>query len=191
MQYMGFTFATTQVPVCLIWLFSKSNYRAMWNWSNNWWWSCDGQSIFRVIFACGITWYHILRVQLVSYLHITNTKRSLNIFISCSILFSKIRLVGTSWYMKPMPMIFLFSTTCDLLYNMWEFFWKPSMVRKWTNLIKSFTIYVPPSVIHWLWWYIVTFETIENEHLPIDFVIKYWEYPAQTFVNIYHGCWYG
>ena len=56
------------------WISFQSNCCAMWNWSNNWWHRRGGKRIFRVIFACGGTWYHSLRVQLVSDLHRPNTK---------------------------------------------------------------------------------------------------------------------
>ena len=44
--------------------------------------------------------------------------------------YSKIFMGGTSWYMKPMPVIFLFSAACDSLSNMRNFDWNPCMVRK-------------------------------------------------------------
>ena len=31
----------------------------------------------------------------------------------------------------------------------------------------------------------------DNKYLPIDSVRKDWEYPAQIFLNIYHGLWDG
>ena len=65
-QYVVFTFSTIQVPWYSFVLVSQSNYHAMYNWSNNCWWGHDGQSIFRVIFACVITGHHSFRVQLVS-----------------------------------------------------------------------------------------------------------------------------
>ena len=65
-------------------------------------------------------------------------------------LFYKIRPGGTSWYMKPVPVIFLFSATHDSLYNMWNFYWNPCLVSKRANDTKDYTIYVPPSVLHWL-----------------------------------------
>ena len=48
--------------------------------------------------------------------------------------------------------------------------------------MKFYTIYVPPPVLHWLWWYIYTFKIAENKYFPIDFVRKDWEYPAQIYV---------
>ena len=129
-QSVGLTFTATQVPGCPIGLVSHSYYCDMWNWSNNWWWRPYGKIIFRIIFAYGRIWYHSFRVQLVSDLHRTNTKQSLNVCIYFSALFSKISLVGTSWYMKPMPVMFLFSDTCDSLPNMCNFYWNPFLVRK-------------------------------------------------------------
>ena len=127
---MGFIFATTQFPGFPIGLFSQSKYRAMCNWPNNLWWRLDGQSIFRVIFDFGTTWYHSFRVQFVSDLIIPNTKRSLNVCIYYSVLSSKIRLGVTRWYMKPMPVILFFSAACDSLLDMWNFDCNPFLVRK-------------------------------------------------------------
>ena len=50
---MVYKFSATQVSGYPIGLVSQSNYRAMWNWSNNCLWGHDRQSIFRVIFASG------------------------------------------------------------------------------------------------------------------------------------------
>ena len=152
--------------------FSHSNYRAMWNWWNNWWWRRDRKSIFKVIFACGRSWYHSFRVQLVSYLLRTNTKLSLNVYISCSILSSKISMGGTGWYIKPMRLIFLFSATCYSLSNMCTFNCNPFMVVKLSNVMDYYTIIVTPPFIYLVWWYIDTFKMVENEYLPIDFVGK-------------------
>ena len=44
---VGFTFSITQVPEYPIELVSHSNYRAMWNWSKNFWWGHDGKRIIR------------------------------------------------------------------------------------------------------------------------------------------------
>ena len=116
---VGFKFSTTQVPGCPIGLVSQSKYLSMWNWSNNWWWRRDEQSIFRIFFCVGI-WYHSFRVQLVSDMH-RQKKWSLNIYIYCFMLFYKIRLGGTSWYTKPTPVIFLFIAARDSLSNMCNF----------------------------------------------------------------------
>ena len=126
-------------------------------------WSCQIISgggiigkLFRVIFACGITWSHIFRPQFVSYMHRTNTKWSFNVCISCYILFSKTRLGVTIWYMKTMPMIFLFSAARYSLSNMWNVYWNPFLVRKLAETKNSYTISVPSPVFHWFWWYIDT-----------------------------------
>ena len=66
---MVFKFSTTQVPGNKIGLVSQSNYRAMCNWPNYFWWVRGGQIISRVIFACGRTGYHSFRAQLVSNMH--------------------------------------------------------------------------------------------------------------------------
>ena len=120
-QYVVFTFSTIQVPWYSFVLVSQSNYHAMYNWSNNCWWGHDGQSIFRVIFACGITGHHSFRVQLVS--DVPRPKKNYHRMSTIPVLFQflKISLVGTSQNMKPMPGIFLFSDARDSLSNMWIF----------------------------------------------------------------------
>ena len=188
-QSVGYPFPTTQVPGRSVGLVSQSNYCAIWNWSNKWWWRRDGQIIFRIIFACVRTWYHSFRVNLVSDLHIKNTKWSLNVCISCSELFYKIRLGGTNWHMKLIPVLLIFSSACDSLSNMWNFDCNPCLIRKLANVMNYYTIYAPTPVIHWLWWYIDTFKIVENKYSPIEFVRKDREYPAQIFVNISHRCW--
>ena len=107
-QSVGDKFSDTQVTGYPIVLFSQSNYRAMWNWSNNCWWGHNGKSIFRVIFSCGRTLYHSLRAKLVSDIHRPNKKWSYNVFISCSVLFYQISLGQISWHMT------CFSPRCPL-----------------------------------------------------------------------------
>ena len=85
----------------------------MWNWSNNWWWRHDRKSPFRVIFACGRTWYDSFKVQLVLDLHRPKEKLSLNVYTYFSMLFYQTRLGGTNWHVKPMPVILIFSATRD------------------------------------------------------------------------------
>ena len=188
-QSVGFTFSTTQVPGSPIGLVSQSNYHATCNWLIDWWWGRDKQITFRVIFYHGRTWYNSFRVKLLSDLLILNTKWSSNVYISCSMLFSKIRMGGTSCHMKNMPVILLFSYDRDSLSNMWNLDWNPCMLIKWSNVMKAYTISVPTPVLHWLWWYIDTLEFLENKYLPIEFVRKDWEYPEKIFVIISHGCW--
>ena len=91
--------------------------------------------------------------------------------------------------MKHMPVILLFSSAQVVLSNMLNFDWNPFLVIKWANVMKDYTIYAPPSVIHLFWWYIDTLKIVEYKYLPIDFVIKGWGYPAKIFVNISHGSW--
>ena len=55
---------------------------------------------------------------------------------------------GTSWHMKPMPVIFLFSDARALLFNMWNFYWKPCLVIKRANFVNAYIISVPPPVLH-------------------------------------------
>ena len=89
---MGFIFSTTQVPGYSIGLVSHSNYLAMWNWSNNCSWGHDRKSIFRVIFACRRTRYHILRVKLVSDMHRPNKNdQIMSVFPIIFILLNKFR----------------------------------------------------------------------------------------------------
>ena len=145
---VGFTFAIIKVPGFTIGLFSHSKYCAMCNWSNNWWWIHDEKSMFRVIFACGITWSHSFRVQLVSDLYRPNTKLSLNVYIYWYMLFSLIRPVGTSYNMKPMPMVFIFSVDRDSFSNIWNFDWYPCLVIKLDNATKYYIISVPSLVFH-------------------------------------------
>ena len=90
-----------------------------------------------------------------------------------------------------MPVILLFSAVSDLLSNMYNFDLDPWLVRKRANTMKVYTIYVPLPVLHLILWYVDTFKMVENNYLPIDFIIKDWEYPAQIFLNISHGYWYG
>ena len=90
-------------------------------WSNNWWLRHDGQSIFRVILACGRILYQSFRVQLVPYLHRHNNNDHWISVFNCFILFSKIRLGQTSSYMKYMPVSFLFSAAHDSFSNMCSF----------------------------------------------------------------------
>ena len=161
----------------------------MWNWSNIWQWRGGGQIIFRVIFSCVRTWYYIFRVKLVSDLLRPNTKRSLNVCIYCSVLSSKIMLGGTSWYMKPMPVVFLFIATRDSFSNIWNYFWNPCLVRERASDTKAYKIYVSPPFLHWFWWYISTLKVVKNNYLSSEFFRKEWEYHAQIFVNISHGFW--
>ena len=114
------------------------------------------------------------RVQLVSDMHRPNKKLSYNVCISCSILFYQISLVWTILHMKHVPVVFLFSDARESLSNMWIFYWKSCLVRKWANVVKAYIIYIPPPVIQWLWWYIDTVKIVEKSYLPIDFVIKNW-----------------
>ena len=134
----------------------------------------DGQRIFRVIFDCVRTCYHSFRLHFLSDFHITNTKWSLNAYIYFSMFFSKIRLGGNSFHMKPMPVIFLFSDAHESLSNMWNLDCNPCLVRKQANVMKYYNISVPRPVLHWIGWYLDTFKIIENKYLPLDFVIKYW-----------------
>ena len=78
---VGFMFATTHVPGCIIGLFSKSNYCAMRNWSNSWWWRRDGKIMFRVVFYCGRIWYHSFRLHLVSDIYTDPTQNDRLIYV--------------------------------------------------------------------------------------------------------------
>ena len=169
-----FTFSTIHIPGCPIGLFSQSKYHAMWNWKNNWLWRHWVQSILRVTFAFGISRYQSFRVQLVSDMIRLNTKWSLKICIYWSMISSKIRLGGTSLYMKPLPVIFLFSSARDSFSNTWNFDWNPCLARKWANVTKAFTISVPYPFLHLLWWYFDTFKIVENKYLLIDFFRMDW-----------------
>ena len=60
----------------------------------------------------------------------------------------QMKLGGTSWNMKPMPVIFLFSATRDLLYQTWNFYCNPCLVIKLANFVKAYIIYTPTPVIH-------------------------------------------
>ena len=93
-------------------------------------WGNYGQSIFRVIFACGRTGNHYLRVQLVSDIHRPNKKSTYNILLSCSMVFDQISLGGISWHMKPVPVIFLFSASRESLSQTCNCYWNPFLVRK-------------------------------------------------------------
>ena len=42
----------------------------------------------------------------------------------------QMKLGGTSWNMKPMPVIFLFSASRESLYQIWNYYWNPCLVRK-------------------------------------------------------------
>ena len=132
----------------------------MCNWSHNWWWRRYVQRICRVIFSCGITWYHSFRVQFLSDLHITNKKWSCNVCISFSVIFYQIRLGGNSCNIKPMPVILVFSAAHYSFSNMWNFYWNPCLVRKLSDIMKAYTISVPPPVLSWIWWYIDTFNIV-------------------------------
>ena len=55
---------------------------------------------------------------------------------------------GTSYNMKPMPFILIFSAAPDSLSNMWNFYWYPCLVIKLDNAVKSDIIYISPPVIH-------------------------------------------
>ena len=163
----------------------------MWNCPNIWWKRRYRQSIFRVIFDCGRTWYQSSRVQLVQDLLIPNKIFLLHVCISFFMFSSKISLGKTSWYMIPMITIFLFGDPSDSFSNIWNFDWNPCLLQKWANLTKDFTISAPPPFIHCLWWYIYTFKIVDNKYLLIEFFRKEWEYPAKISVNIYHVLWYG
>ena len=63
-------------------------------------------------------------------------------------LFSQIGLGGVSWYMKPMPVVFLFSASRDSLSQMWKYYWNPCLVRKLANVVKAYIISTPTPVIH-------------------------------------------
>ena len=63
-------------------------------------------------------------------------------------LFSQMSLGGTSWNMKNMPMIFLFSASRDSLYNMRNYYWKPFLVRKIADFMKAYIISILTPVIH-------------------------------------------
>ena len=130
------------------WIFHSQSTVLCVNWSNNWWWRRDGKVIFRVMFACGRTSYHSFRVQLLSDLHIPNTKWSFNVCISCSMLSSQIRLGGTSWHMKPVPVILLFSSSRDSLSNMCNFDLNTFLVRKLDDFMKAYIISVSPPVLN-------------------------------------------
>ena len=54
----------------------------------------------------------------------------------------------TSWLMKPMPVLLLFSATHDSFSNTWNFYWEPCLVGKLANVAKVYIIYIPPPVIH-------------------------------------------
>ena len=88
--------------------------------ANNWWCRRDEQRILRVVFECGKMWSHSFMVQFISYIHIPNTKGNL-IFFPCSMLFYQIRLGVTSWYKKPMPVIFPIYGASALLYIICNF----------------------------------------------------------------------
>ena len=62
--------------------------------------------------------------------------------------FIKISFGGISRYMKPMPVIFLFSSAHDPLSNMFNFHWDPSMIRKLANFTKNYTISATPTILH-------------------------------------------
>ena len=94
----------------------------------------------------------------------------MNVCIFCSVLSSKIRLGVTSWYMKPMPMIFLFCAAHDSLCNMWNFYWNPFLVIKRSNVTKACTVFVPPTFLHWLWWCIDTFKMVGNIFYLLTFL---------------------
>ena len=169
--------------VCGFWIFKPTGYRVS-NWiiftgklmcyMELFKETRDEQRIFMVIFACDKTCYNNFRVKLVSDLHRTNTKISLNVFILGYMLFSTINMVETICYMKPMPIDFLFIYAHDSLSNMWNFYCNPCLVIKWANFMKDYNIYVPTPVLHLLWWYIETSKILEDKYLLIDFIIKYW-----------------
>ena len=115
---------------------------------NNCCWGHNGQNIFRVIFACGRTWYHSFRVQLVSDMHRSNKKISWNVSIYSSVIFYQIILVGISWHMKHMPVIFLFGAARDSFSNVWIFYCNPCLVIKRANAVKADIISIPPPVVN-------------------------------------------
>ena len=87
----------------------------------------------RAYLGLSLLWYNILPLSqgTVGAIYVqTQQKQSLNVCIYCSMLSSKIILGGTSFYMKPMPVIFLFSTDCDPLSNTYNFDWNPCLVIK-------------------------------------------------------------
>ena len=63
-------------------------------------------------------------------------------------LFYQVIMGGTSWHMKLMPVIFLFSTARDSFYSLWGFYWNPCLVRNLANVVKAYIISIPPPVIH-------------------------------------------
>ena len=85
----------------------------MWNWSNICWWVHDGQSIFRVFMivveqdtkVSGYSWCQIFTES-------TKNEHIMYLF-PVFVFFYQISLGGISWYMKPMPVIFLFSSSRD------------------------------------------------------------------------------
>ena len=137
---MGFDFLTTQVPGYPIGLVSQSKYCDMCNWSNN----CLGVHYARL-------WHnrvpHFQGTVGVRYAH-TQQKLSYNVYIYCYMLFSRISLGETIWRMKPMPVIFLFSDSCESLSITWSFYWNPCMLRKLYNDVKAYIISISPPVIH-------------------------------------------
>ena len=64
---------------------------------------------------------HSFRIQLVSNMHRTNKKWSLNVCIYFYMLFSQIRMGWTTWHMKPLSVIFIISTTYAWFSKMWNF----------------------------------------------------------------------
>ena len=52
------------------------------------------------------------------------------------------------WYIKPMPVIFLFSAACNSLSNMWSFYCNSCMLRKLADSVKVYIISIPLPVIH-------------------------------------------
>ena len=45
-------------------------------------------------------------------------------------LFAQIKMVITNWQLKPMPVIYIVSATCDSFSNMWNFYCNPCLVIK-------------------------------------------------------------
>ena len=55
---------------------------------------------------------------------------------------------GISWHMKPMPVVFLFSASCESLYQTGNYYCNPCMLIKSDNFLKAYIISTPTPVIY-------------------------------------------
>ena len=141
-NFVGSTLSTTQIPEFPIVLVLQSNCCAIWNWLNNLWRRRDGQIIFRIIFVLiehGTTVSGCSLCQIC----VEPTTNDLWLHVFPVLCFYKISLGGTSLYMKPMPLFFIFSAACEPLSNMWSFYCKPCLIIKWASFNKDYTISIP------------------------------------------------